>query len=421
MSDTRTKNFKIYLRQILDTEVDLFIKFAAPSQKAALKRGIVAIRSGQVANSTVNRHVDKYIQLYRTKDELKSLIDILVVRAQDAESLKHVTNTKAIKSGEESLCLSLADENGRYVDVPFELHELSRNEALEIIEISEFNARDAEMLKPQDVAGLIKTLPKGQREPAWAYRLNGKLFIFDGLRRFTAFKLSDAVRTFKIYVTDVVLNIYMYASYDNLSEEKLERTPYEQGKFWLALAEKDGLRIGDSFNKDEKSPKEDVQDFCLRFNISYNTFAKYIRLLALDIEWRKAMPFTSTLTIKQLESLLKLQKKCNELKVAPSALLSDVEVPEFNSESSNKTENNKVNAKLISNLTKKLNERVDNQENQPVKRELYRSGDANIQLQSIIDAKGRSVDTITFKRLPKKEKEMLLNDIENLIKQFSFS
>ena len=338
MPDNRSKNFKIYLRQILDEEIESFIQFASSSQKAALKRGVTAIRDGQVSNSTVNRHVDKYIKSNSTELELENLIQSLIARASKAENQASSTNTKALKSGSDQLTLHLADENGRYHAIPFELHELERDQALELIEVSEFNARESENLKPQDVAGIVKTLPKGQREPAWAYRLHGKLYIFDGLRRFTAFKLCEDVKTFKLYITNAAFNIFMYASYDNLSEDKLERTPYEQGKYWLALAEKDNLKITEQYNKDEKSTKDEVKDFCQRFDISYNTFVKYLRLLKLDSSWRKAMPFTSTLTIKQLEDLLKLQIKCYDHHISASELLSSVDMPSFDEESTNKTE-----------------------------------------------------------------------------------
>ncbi|EOA8958801.1 ParB N-terminal domain-containing protein [Vibrio harveyi] len=420
MSDSKIKNFKIYLRQLLDSEIETFIQFAAPSQKSALKRGIIAIRSGQVSHSTINRNVDKYIQLYSNESILQSLIDVLIVRAKNNEIQNKIVNNEAIKSGSENLSLSLANENGRYINVPFVLHELNREDALNQIEISEFNARDSDMLKPQDVAGLIATLPNGQREPAWAYRFNKKLYIFDGLRRFTAFKLTETISSFKVYVTDTILNIYMYASYDSLSEEKLERTPFEQAKFWFALAEKDGLKIGNSYGKEEKSSKDDVQDFCLRFNISYNTFAKYIRLLDLQIEWRQAMPFSSTLTIKQLESLLKLQKKCNELKIIPLELINKINTSEFNLASLNKTENNRINNKFINDLEKHLDKVIPKPTEKLVKRELYRSGDTNIQLESTIDSKGRSVDKIILKRFLKKDKEKLLREIETLINNYSF-
>lgn len=421
MSDNRSKNFKIYLRQILDEEIETFIQFASSSQKTALKRGVTAIRDGQVSNSTINRHVDKYIKSNSTRSELEELIQNLIARASKTENQTSSTNSKALKSGSDQLTLHLADENGRYNAVPFVLQELERSQALEIIEISEFNAREAENLKPQDVAGIIKTLPKGQREPAWAYRAHGKLYIFDGLRRFTAFKLCEEVKTFKLYVTDVAFNIFMYASYDNLSEDKLERTPYEQGKYWLALAEKDNLKITDRYHKDEKSTKDEVKDFCQRFNISYNTFVKYLRLLKLDSSWRKAMPFTSTLTIKQLEDLLKLQVKCHDNNIEVNDLLSSVDFPFFDEESTNKTENSKANKKLIEALTNSLDQKLQVKPRSDTTKELYRNGDSVIQLKSSKDNKGRTVDTVVLKRLDRNTSQQILKEIEEMILKITSS
>lgn len=416
MSDNRSKNFKIYLRQILDKEIAIFIQFASSSQKSALKRGVIAIRDGQVSNSTVNRHVDKYIKSNSTKPELENLIQDLISRASKAEEKASSSNSEALKSGLDRLTLHLANENGRYNAVNFELLELDREQALEVIEISEFNAREAENLKPQDVAGIIKTLPKGQREPAWAYRANGKLYIFDGLRRFTAFKLCEDVKTFKLYVTEEAFSIFMYASYDNLSEDKLERTPYEQGKYWLALAEKDNLKITDQYSKDEKSTREEIRDFCQRFNIAYNTFLKYLRLLKLDSSWRKAMPFTSTLTIKQLENLLKLQIKCHEHNIDLNGLIASVATPDFDEESTNKTENSRANKKFIDALSSSIAQMVvDVESTEDVTRELYRNGDTVVQLKSTRDNKGRTVDTIVMKRFDKSTSQLLLREIEQTI------
>lgn len=207
----------------------------------------------------------------------------------------------------------------------------------------------------------------------------------------------------------------MYASYDNLSEDKLERTPYEQGKYWLALAEKDNLKITEQYNKDEKSTKDEVKDFCQRFDISYNTFVKYLRLLKLDSSWRKAMPFTSTLTIKQLEDLLKLQIKCYDHHISASELLSSVDMPSFDEESTNKTENSKINKKFIEALTNNIDQRLNVDTNSDILRELYRNGDTVIQLKSSKDNKGRTVDTIVLKRLDKNTSQLLLKEIEDTI------
>ncbi|WP_224067893.1 ParB N-terminal domain-containing protein [Vibrio penaeicida] len=408
MSSTMQVNaahYRQYLQAATQEEIEKIIGFL-PSQKLQkdLKRSFIGLNQGNRVKQTDATKIESQLKNFEANEKFSSLRKELVQRRSEQVSGERKEVQEAIKQGATSVTYTLANLNGESDEFIFNLEDIPRDEALNIIKISPLNARTDEILPAHVVTDIMETLPNGQKEAAFGYRVGDTIYLFDGLRRFSAYNHIETDRPFRIYVTDKEFSIFHYQSYDLMDLAKLGRTPLQSLKHWLKLAEEAGLKLGKKFSTAEQTPKEEVEAFFKSVGVSYNTYRVYSKFESLHPALVGRAPDEHRLSKTDLTALVRQQSE-----IEKSGKVIEEVVANF---PCNENANNKD---FINGFKTYVTEKVLNAEAEPLttSRILFNQSSKTVKLTEKAHSKYSDL-TLTAKRLSKKNKA----DLEALIQKF---
>ncbi|BBM67810.1 MULTISPECIES: hypothetical protein [Vibrio] len=399
-------HYRQYLQAATDEELKAIIDLLPTAKlKKELKRSFEGLQTDTRIRQGDQTKIENQLRSFESNKDFVALRETLVQRRTEQLSNVQKETKEAIKQGASEISYTLFNQHGEAEKFDFVLEEIPRDEALTIIKISPLNARTTEILPPHVVADVMSTLPHGQKEAAFGYRVGNTIYLFDGLRRISAYHHIDTDRPFRIYVTDKELNLFHYQSYDLMDLAKLARTPLQNLTHWLKLAEMAGVKIGKSFTKEEHASAEDTERFFDSVGVSYNTYKAYANFETISPELIAITPDQHRLSKTQLTSLVQQQKAITK----SNQPLEEVIGSYSDSESAN-------NKEFIERFKSFVSSNVLNkQEPQKTTETLYKSG-SKVVKKTMVKNNNKTFDvSISAKRISAKNLEIL----EKLIGTFT--
>ncbi len=309
-SNVNEGHYRQYLQAATDEELQTIIDLLPSAKsKKELKRSFEGLKNDARIRQSDQMKIENHLRNFELNKDFVTLKETLVQRRSEQLSNVQKETKEAIKQGASEISYTLFNQDGEAEKFEFVLEEIPREQALNIIKISPLNARTTEILPPHVVADVMSTLPNGQKEAAFGYRVGNTIYLFDGLRRISAYHHIDTDRPFRIYVTDKELNLFHYQSYDLMDLAKLARTPLQNLTHWLKLAKMAGVKIGKSFSEEDHASTEDTERFFKSIGVSYNTYKAYANFETISPELIALAPDQHRLTKTELTSLVQQQKE----------------------------------------------------------------------------------------------------------------